>query len=310
LVVLLSVAVRSEAQWILPNPVGAVEKRSDGAVLKLQTAALRVQICTPSIVRITYAPSESFPSRPDYVVTRASWPAVKWNLQESQAAVTFSTERIRVAVNRQDGTIAYSDASGKRLLQEGPNTLTPVTVNGEKTYRAEAFIGLWGSTEAFYGLGQHQSGVWNYHGESVDMVQDNTNISIPMLLSSNGYGIFWNNPSRGRFNNRFVHAMYMTAEVADAVDYYFLYGPDFDRIIAGYRELTGDAPLFGKWADGFWQCKNKYQTQAELLGVAHKYRDLHIPVDNIVQETKTTPIATNTALTPPSPSAGTRPRGH
>ena len=142
---------------------------------------------------------------------------------------------------------------------------------------SEMFSKLWGSYEGFYGLGQHQAGVWNYRGESVDLSQDNTNICIPFLLSSNGYGIFWNNTSRSRFNNRFVHALYLSSEVADVIDYYFLYGPDFDKIIAGYRELTGAAPLFGKWAYGFWQCKNKYKSQEEMLGVAHKYRELHIP---------------------------------
>src|SRR5437667_368902 len=90
--------------------------------------------------------------------------------------------------------------------------------------------------------------------------------------------------SRSRFNNRFLNALYLSSEVADVLDYYFLYGPEFDKIIGGYRELTGAPPMFGKWAYGFWQCKNKYNTQEELLGVAHKYRQLHIPADNIVQD--------------------------
>ncbi len=72
--------------------------------------------------------------------------------------------------------------------------------------------------------------------------------------------------------------------MADNIDYYFFYGPDFDRIIAAYRELTGQAPMFGKWAYGFWQCKNRYKSQEEILGIAKKYRELHIPVDNIVQD--------------------------
>jgi alpha-D-xyloside xylohydrolase len=236
----------AHAQWIPANPVTNVERRPNGAVFTLQNGTLRFLICTDSMVRVTFSPTATFPDRADYVVTRTSWPETRWTLQESKDAVTLATDRVRVAVNRADGNIAYSDASGRRLVQEGPNTLTPVTVNGEKTYHAEAFIGLWGSTEAFYGLGQHQAGVWNYHGESVDIAQDNTNISVPLLLSSNGYGIFWNNTSRSRFNNRFVHAMYITSEVADSIDYYFLYGPEFDKIIAGYRELTGTAPLFGK----------------------------------------------------------------
>ena len=103
-------------------------------------------------------------------------------------------------------------------------------------------------------------------------------------MSTNGYGIFWNNPSRSEVNNRFVHSLYLTAEVADQVDYYFLYGPEADDIIGHYRELTGEVPLFGRWAYGFWQCKNKYQSQKEVEGVAAKYRELQIPVDNIVQD--------------------------
>ncbi|HVZ17474.1 MAG TPA: TIM-barrel domain-containing protein, partial [Terriglobales bacterium] len=158
------------------------------------------------------------------------------------------------------------------------------TVNGEKTYRAESFVNVYGSREGFYGLGQHQAGVWNYRGESVDISQENSNISIPMLVSSNGYGIFWNNESRSRFNNRFANYLYISSEVADVIDYYFIYGPELDQVISGYRELTGAVPMFGKWAYGFWQCKNRYKTQEELLGVAHKYRELKIPVDNIVQD--------------------------
>ena len=121
-------------------------------------------------------------------------------------------------------------------------------------------------------------------GEDVALSQDNTNISVPMFLSSNGYGILWDNASRSRFNNRFPHALYLSSEVADTINYYFIYGPDFDRIVASYREMTGEAPMFGKWAYGFWQCKNRYQSQKELLDVAAKYRELHIPVDNIVQD--------------------------
>src|SRR5262249_8778850 len=148
------------------------------------------------------------------------------------------------------------------------------TVNGEQTLRSERFVNMWETQETFYGLGQHQAGVWNYRGEYVPLSQDNTNISIPLLLSSKGYGIFWNNGSRSTFNNRFVHAFYLSSEVADAMDYYFFYGPDFDTIIGHYRELTGQAPLFGKWAYGYWQCKNRYDSQRELLDVAAKYRAL------------------------------------
>jgi alpha-D-xyloside xylohydrolase len=272
------------AQWNPRNPVISLQQESDGVQLNLQSGALKLQVCSDSMIRVRYSPTTSFPSRPDFVVIRENWPATKWDMRSSDDSMTLSTPLLKVIVSRKDGSIAFQDSAGKNLFQQNEVSMTPVEFNGEKTYHAELYSKLWGSYESFYGLGQHQSGVWNYRGEAVDLSQDNTNISVPFLLSSNGYGIFWNNASRSRFNNRFLNALYLSSEVADVLDYYFLYGPEFDKIIAGYRQLTGAPPLFGKWAYGFWQCKNKYNSQDELLGVAHKYRQLHIPADNIVQD--------------------------
>jgi alpha-D-xyloside xylohydrolase len=272
------------AQWNPPNPVVSVDRQSDGALLTMQTGVLRLQVCADSIVHVTYSPTATIPDVPSYIVTKTTWPTTQWTLDTTDNDVTLATPKLKITIFRRNGGILYRDAAGKKLFMDQERTMTPVEVNGEKTYHAELFSGMWDSTEAFYGLGQHQGGVLNYHGEAVDISQDNTNISTPFFLSSYGYGILWNNSSRSRFNNRFPHALYVSSEVADTIDYYFIYGPDFDRIVAAYRDITGPAPLFGKWAYGFWQCKNKYSSQDELLGVAHKYRDLHIPVDNIVQD--------------------------
>jgi alpha-D-xyloside xylohydrolase len=272
------------AQWNPLNPVKATTQQDNGILFAMQTGTLRVQICSDSIVRVTYATGASLPNPPSYVVTKTSWPHTEWTMRSDEKGVTLATARLRVTVTKADGAIRFADSESKKLFQDFGRTLTPVEVNGEKTFHAEMFSNLWDSTEAFYGLGQHQAGVWNYHGEEVELSQTNTNISIPMFLSSNGYGMFWNNTSPSRFNNRFPHELYLSSEVADSVDYYFLYGPEFDTIISAYREMTGAAPMFGKWAYGFWQSKNKYESQAELLGVAHKYRELSIPVDNIVQD--------------------------
>jgi alpha-D-xyloside xylohydrolase len=284
LVCLLTSLSGLNAQWNLPNPVKSVQQESDGVTFALETGSLKVQVCSDAIVRVRYSPSASFVSHPDYVVTKTKWPAVQWTMQSTEKEVTLTTGRFKVSVTKNDGAILYSDLAGKKLLQEASRTMTPAKVNGEETYRAESFFPVYGSTEGLYGLGQHQAGVWNYRGASVDLSQENTEIAVPLMVSSNGYGVFWNNPSRTRFNNRFVHSLYVSSEVADVIDYYFLYGPELDDLVAGYRELTGAAPMFGRWAYGFWQCKNRYQTQPELLGVARRYRELRIPVDNIVQD--------------------------
>jgi alpha-D-xyloside xylohydrolase len=273
------------AQWEPRNPVVAVQPQSDGAIFTMKTGKLRVQLCSDSIVHVLYSPTSSFPpSRPDPVLIKTTWPAIRFTTQTDDDSVTLSTSQLKIVVARKDGAITYRNIDGKQLVQEGTRKLTPVRVNGEETYRAESEVNIYGSHEALYGLGQHQAGVWNYRGESVDISQDNSNIAVPFLVSSNGYGIFWNNDSRSRFNNRFANYLYISSDVADVIDYYFFYGPELDKVIAGYRELTGEAPLFGKWAYGFWQCKNRYKSQDEILGVARKYRALHIPVDNIVQD--------------------------
>ena len=272
------------AQWQPANPITSVSKETDGVRATFHSGGvLKLQVCSDSIIHVLYSPTGNFPNRPDYIVTKSSWPAAQFNVETSDKKTTLSTSAVKVLVDQESGSVTFS-AGNEQLWNDSARYMWPVTVNGEKTYRSELVAAMYGTHEGFYGLGQHQAGVWNYHGESVDLSQENTNIAIPMLLSSKGYGIFWNNASRSRVNNRFVHVMYISSEVADTIDYYFIYGPDFDKIIAGYRELTGGVPMFGRWAYGFWQCKNRYKSQEEITGVAQKYRDLHIPADNIVQD--------------------------
>ena len=275
----------TRAQWVPTNPVVDVQQQPDGALLQLQRGYLRFRVCTDAIVRVIYSLEASVPEHTDFLVVKTEWPHTAFSLDTANPkSVTLSTAKLKIVINREDSVVQFFEVGGKLLTLEITRTLTPVEVNGEKTLHPERFTDMWATQEAFYGLGQHQAGVWNYRGEAVDLSQDNTNISVPLLLSSNGYGIFWNNGSRSRFNNRFVHAFYLSSEVADAMDYYFLYGPEFDSIIAAYRELTGPAPMFGKWAYGYWQCKNRYASQQELLGIAEKYRAMQIPLDNIVQD--------------------------
>ena len=274
----------ARAQWRPRNPVTAVQQQKDGVVLTQKEGFLKLQVCADSIIHVLYSPTSSFQEHPNFVVTKTNWDVPQWTMQEANDEISITTARLKVNIAKLDGAITYRELDGKQIVQDANRWLTPVEVNGEDTYRSEVFINVYGSHEGFYGLGQHQAGVWNYRGESVDVVQDNSNISIPLLVSNKGYGIFWNNESRGRFNNRFANYLYISSEVADAVDYYFFYGPELDKVVADYRELTGQAPLFGKWAYGFWQCKNRYKSEDEIVGIAKKYRELHIPADNIVQD--------------------------
>ncbi|MDE5793233.1 MAG: DUF5110 domain-containing protein [Muribaculaceae bacterium] len=71
-------------------------------------------------------------------------------------------------------------------------------------------------------------------------------------------------------------------EMQDGIDYYFVYGDDMDDVIKGYRTLTGKAPIMPKWAMGYWQSREKYNTQKEVLSTLAEFRRRGIPIDNIV----------------------------
>ena len=89
------------------------------------------------------------------------------------------------------------------------------------------------------------------------------------------------------FNCRRVHREDTTtfrSEVGQAIDYYFFYGPELNQVIADYRQLTGEAPMFPKWVYGYWQCRERYHSQKEILDVGTEFRKRKIPVDALVQD--------------------------
>ncbi len=64
----------------------------------------------------------------------------------------------------------------------------------------------------------------------------------------------------------------------------FFHGPEINRVIGGYRQLTGAAPMFGRWGYGFWQCKQRYHSQEQLLDIVAQYRKKQVPIDGIIQD--------------------------
>lgn len=74
------------------------------------------------------------------------------------------------------------------------------------------------------------------------------------------------------------------SEMSRYMDYYFIAGPSMDDIVAGYRTLTGRAPVYPKWVLGYWQSRERYKTSKDIVGTMAEFRRRHIPVDNIVQD--------------------------
>jgi len=148
------------------------------------------------------------------------------------------------------------------------------------TYRIEARFEAYDG-ERLYGLGQHQHGRLDQKGCVVDLVQYNTEVSIPFLLSSRGYGLLWHSPAVGRVELAHNGTRW-TAEASPQLDYWVTAGDSPAEVLAHYAEATGQAPLLPEWAAGFWQSKLRYANQAEVLDVAAEYRRRGLPLSVIV----------------------------
>ncbi|HEK86170.1 MAG TPA: DUF4968 domain-containing protein [Candidatus Aminicenantes bacterium] len=270
--------------WASSCTSNKVEKVSDGIIINLKDGALKIQICDEKIARVVFDPNRSFQLRKSLVVERA-WEPVPFEVKSEGPEVKVSTRKLTVLIEKNNGAVSFYDNEGKLLFQEdpkNPRVLTKASVMGEETYHLQQNFKL-SPDEGVYGLGQHQEGVMNYRGHDVLLVQENEIVSIPFLVSTHNYGILWDNYSKSKFHDG-PDGSYFWSEVGDAIDYYFISGKDLDEVIRGYRETTGQAPMYGRYAFGFWQSKERYQTGQELMEVAKEYRQRKIPIDNIIQD--------------------------
>jgi len=105
-------------------------------------------------------------------------------------------------------------------------------------------------------------------------------IKIEWIHNGGYIGLKYLTPHREFNKNRIS----LYSEVGDQIEYYFIAGENLDGVIKGYREITGKTPMMPKWALGFWQCRERYKTQEELLDVVKEFRKRQIPLDNIVQD--------------------------
>ena len=283
---ILAVSTAGTAQQ--PGATITVEAVASGAVVHNGDETLRLTVCAPGLIHVVAGPGDprsASPAEP-WMLHADACKGDHFDFSKTEKAATVSTSQLSVSIGYRGGGLVFKDHAGKTLLSEAyglPRRYVADVINGEKVYHVTDRFSP-GATEGLYGLGQHQNGVFNYRGTVIRLAQNNTDIAIPLLLSNRGYGIFWNTASDSYFDNRFATELSLTANAADAIDYYFIYGPEVDQVVHQYRDLTGHAPLFGKWAYGFVQSKDRYKSAKELLDVAAEYRSQHVPLDFSVRD--------------------------
>ena len=403
--------------------------KGDQVLIPCADQTVRLQVVAPDIVRVSAVPDGKFSDRKSLAVVPQAG-CREFKVTEAGGKVRLATGSLVVEVNKAAGTLNLSRADGTLLLQEGSFSFEPIEVEGKKAWSVRtSFVS--DPEESIYGLGQHQAGEFDHKGRSEDLYQYNTKVSVPMVVSTNGYGLMfdayslsrWGNPSpyeqlgamfklydkdgvegaltgtytpaKGQpvvqrednlyYENEFlvknlpaiglsgakvVYEGFLEApETADyhfiqyyagfqrtlvggkemmsrrwrpawnpnsykfvahlekgektpvriewepdgdvsyiglrvaplqtadeeaklsfwsefepQADFYFMTGASYDDVIRGYRTLTGKAPVMPKWVMGFWQSRERYSTQDELVSTLAEFRRRHIPVDNIVQD--------------------------
>ncbi|MDP9036374.1 MAG: DUF5110 domain-containing protein [Myxococcota bacterium] len=367
----------------------------DGPVLAVPGGLLKIQVCTEDVIRVAYAKDPAFFARSTLATSPKRCQPTAFQTKATATQTLITTSRLTAQVDMTTGLVAFLDTSGQPILSEksGGRTIVAAIVQGEATNNVRQ---EWTpvADEALYGLGQHQQGLMNIKGTDLDLHQYNTEVFIPFLVSSRGYGILWDNTSFTKFgdlsdpvplpgaaglyavggapgdvapgagsvswtgsvtptvtgdytfrtyssgsiqltvNNRVIidhwrqgwlpnediahvtltagqavpvklswssdiavnivrllwkppvasPSTSLWSQVGDGTDYWFVYGPELDHVIAGYRRLTGEAPMMPRWAYGFWQCKEHYKTAQEITDVLAGYRTRGAPIDNIVQD--------------------------
>ena len=245
--------------------------------------AHNVEVCflADDVVRIVKTPATA-EAKADSSLSVVRIPnKVDFSVENNGGVLAVKTSALQVRVNLDDGQIVFLNAGGDTLLVDRQTDIGLQKEDGRAHYTVKQCFALAGD-EAIYGLGQQQNGKLNQRGESIVLRQENMKICIPFIQSSKGYGLFWDNYSPTLFED---NAAGMSFEsTGSRADYYLMYGKTTDGVVAQMRNLTGQAPMLPLWTLGYWQSRERYTSQDELLGVVRKYRELGVPLDGIVQD--------------------------
>ena len=135
--------------------------------------------------------------------------------------------------------------------------------------------------EILHGMGQYRDSVYDLKGTVLEMAPRNSQISVPFVVSSAGYGFLWNNPAIGAasFGGNVTE---WKAEAAKCIDYWITAAETPAEILSRYTEVTGHASPIADELLGLWQCRLRYRTQDEVLEVAREYKRRGIKLDVIV----------------------------
>ena len=290
------------------SKITSVRKEKNSLVLTSQRQILEITPVTESIVRIRATVREVFSEaeRPGVICTDRY---LNWECAEKEDEVTLELPKLALCINKATGSVTFRDASGRLLLKEReqdarefeefetfmldahPQTKIIQTADGAKEVLEDPKKLPAGKSlhiryhfvpgdEDLYGFGQQEKGFASLRGRTLYIHQGNRKIAVPLFVSTAGYGLLTDTYSPLIFHDDEKGAYIYTESDQESVQY-FLAGT-MNEVIAGYRRLTGKASLLPKWAFGYVQSQERYETQQEILETVEKSRKLGLGLDCLV----------------------------
>lgn len=300
---------------VVPSKDGKITEiyEKDGKIfLKSESGLLRVIPEEGGIVRISFSVDGEFSDEQgkDYADYSGS---IKYELFEREVFLSIKTSDGEVRINKASGAVSFYNPNGNELLSERedyPRELERITLyrtintdaakvqeivtpDGIKkkisaadkeergyAYKTRTFFEF-DEKEILLGFGQGEHGEWNLRKTTYYVHQANKKIGIPMFVSSKNYGILLSTSSTIIFTENEDRA-FVQADADFYLDYYFLFGKDLFNVVRNYRRITGKAAMLPRWAYGYIQSKERYESQDDILKTAREFRDRNLGIDCMV----------------------------
>lgn len=242
-------------------------------------ADTKIVFYADDIVRVSKTPRGALPDKVvPIVVLKPGDVRLKESL--SGGIRRWTSSALEVSLDEKNGRVSFHDETGRLLLAENSDAQYKIVRDGDMRARQSFALE---PDEALYGLGLLQNGKLSQRGEKRWLLPENTEDGIPFVQSVRGWAIYWDEISPVRFADD-ASGMSFESDVCDGIDYYFMFGRSVDGNVAAMRRLTGDVPMMPLWSYGYWQSRERYKTQDELVKVVKDYRQLGIPLDGIIQD--------------------------
>ncbi len=241
----------------------------------------------PNIIRVDFFPSNATTFDSSIVVLQDTNMAVNYSIADSDSTLTIETSSCEIICTKFPLRIGFYSPDGQPIVRE-PMSGGAAYSNAERVLNFSV-----GSTEHFYGTGERGMSL-DLRGESFDTFNrpdggygfpspSTMSVNIPFIISSNNYGIYFENTYQGFFDvaKSNTNVLSYTASAGE-LSYYFIYDMTMKDVLSDYTWLTGRAPLLPRWAYGYIQSKYGYRNESDASQMIQTMRSDSIPCDAII----------------------------